>query len=71
MLKNISNLGKTLNKAEQKTINGGKLPAPHDPQCSTKEDCGSDVNYTDPVSGLVTCYNVTCGVDQQCHFILC
>ena len=27
MLKNISNLGKTLNKAEQQSINGGKLQA--------------------------------------------
>ncbi len=27
MLKNISNLGKTLNKAEQKTISGGKRPS--------------------------------------------
>lgn len=34
MLKNISNLGKTLNKAEQQTINGGKRI------CSSHNDCG-------------------------------
>ncbi len=32
MLKNISNLGKTLNKAELKTINGGKI------QCDRNRD---------------------------------
>ncbi len=69
MLKNISNLGKTLNKADQKTINGGKLPAP---QCDTDEDCGSSVNYTDPFSGHGTCYHVYCGTeDLQCHMVLC
>ncbi len=37
MLKNISNLGKTLNKAEQKEISGGKLFAGN---CSQDWECG-------------------------------
>ena len=35
MKKQILNLGKALNKAEQKTINGGKK------QCETHNQCGS------------------------------
>ncbi|WP_299207501.1 hypothetical protein [uncultured Dokdonia sp.] len=36
MLKNISNLGKTLNKADQKLITGGRRPD----QCFNHNDCG-------------------------------
>jgi hypothetical protein len=37
MKKSILTLGKTLNKAEQKAVNGGKMLAP---ECFTDLDCG-------------------------------
>lgn len=36
-MKNLSNLGKTLNKAEQKEINGGMKNI----RCQTNDDCPS------------------------------
>ena len=38
MLKNISNLGKTLSREEQKTINGG-IPLGWGSQCRRNSDC--------------------------------
>lgn len=37
MLKNIVNLGSVLNKAEQKSINGGVKDYRH--ECDSNEDC--------------------------------
>ncbi|WP_299436982.1 hypothetical protein [uncultured Aquimarina sp.] len=49
MLKNISNLGKRLNKNEQKSIKGGLLHAPSEDE----HMCFYNVTVVDPGSGLV------------------
>ena len=39
MLKNISNLGKTLNKVEQKSISGGRFNISQDDGCHWAAQC--------------------------------
>ena len=41
MLKNISNLGKTLNKAQQRSINGGRKFCTNHNQCPPTQCCQS------------------------------
>ena len=63
MKKSILNLGKALNKVEQKEINGGKRLAP---QCSSDSDCNP--------GGQVECsngYKVICNDADQCEIDTC
>jgi len=46
MLKNISNLGKTLSREEQKTINGGRKFCSTHAQCGPGMCCQSDPRFT-------------------------
>lgn len=50
MLKNISNLGKTLTKGEQKSVKGGFIGGM---RCRTNRDCWDLSEYTGP--GDVSC----------------
>jgi hypothetical protein len=52
MLKNISNLGKTLNKTEQQSINGGKLLYLG---CQNHSQCPGDDNYCTASGDCVWC----------------
>ncbi|WP_440067608.1 hypothetical protein [Tenacibaculum discolor] len=52
MKKSILNLGKTLNKIEQKFITGGY-------SCKTEKDCYNQQDPGDPLTPW-ECYNGTC-----------
>ncbi len=54
MFKNISNIGKTLNKAEQKQINGGRKEDPTVPDSTIECSCnGQFVAMVDDVEACI------------------
>jgi Cys-rich repeat protein len=63
MKKSILNLGKALNKTEQKSINGGKRLAP---ECISDSDC----NNGEPVV-CSNGYKVVCSNSNQCELATC
>ena len=54
MKKSILNLGKALNKAEQKSINGGAGGCNHMALCFSQSDCG-DINFCQLKCGRGRC----------------
>lgn len=62
MLKNISNLGKTLNKADQKLITGGQLPG------GIGEDCLPTCGFQQCLNNHGRCVHATFDEWQICSW---
>ncbi|SEB45995.1 hypothetical protein SAMN04489761_0847 [Tenacibaculum sp. MAR_2009_124] len=65
MLKNISNLGKPLNKNEQLSINGGKMIC-NESACANSRGAFNACRTSNPSSIGASCYIYKIGVAVHC-----
>ncbi|WP_299767089.1 hypothetical protein [uncultured Dokdonia sp.] len=69
MLKNISNLGKTLNKAEQKETLGGRLPVGEENWPGTNGGCNPQaqcLNHWGRCTSRMSCNCVDASLNHAC-----